>query len=258
MTDMGIRRGWMLPALAGLLTLALAGCDREQGAGETAAAADAAPAADPARTPPPADDGVRATTFAELVPGIDYQLVDPAPPASPGEGPIAVAEAFSYACGHCAKFEPMLEEWVAKLPPDVAFEAVPMPFNEVWTEFARAHYAAIDLGLAARTHAALFQALHAQGVRIDSPDSLAQWFSETGGGDAGAFRTAMLSPGTDARIEGARARAQRWGVDSTPTLVIDERFKVLGFAEAEGGFARTLAVADLLLAEVRRSRAPSA
>lgn len=199
----------------------------------------------------------RAASFAELVAGTDYVLVDPAPPDSSTDASIAVAEAFSYACSHCADFEPVLAAWVAKLPADVSFEAVPMPLSDVWTEFARAHYAAQDLNLGARTHSALFDALHTQGARIDSVDALVEWFSTTGGVDAAAFRKAMTSPGTDARVEGARARAQRWGVDSTPTLVIDDRYKVPGFANAEGGFQRTLAVADLLLAELRKSRAPS-
>ncbi|MEO6066127.1 MAG: thiol:disulfide interchange protein DsbA/DsbL [Lysobacterales bacterium] len=190
--------------------------------------------------------------------GTDYELVDPAPPITDGDAPIAVAEAFSYACSHCAHFEPQLAAWVAKLPTDVAFEAVPMPLSDVWTEFARAHYAAADLGLSARTHAALFEAIHTQGARIDSVDALVQWFADNSAVDAATFRAAMTSPGTDARIAGARARAQRWGVESTPTLVIDDRYRVPGFSNAEGGFARTLVVADLLLAEARRTRTPSA
>ncbi len=243
---------WLLIAGA----LLLAACGRDEHAGGATAPVTATAAA-PAPAAAPVAGAKRATAFSELVAGSDYQLVAPALPASATAAPIAVVEAFSYACPHCAHFEPQLATWVAKLPPDVSFEAVPMPLSDVWTEFARAHYAAVDVGVAGRTHAALFDAIHAQGARIDSVDALVQWFVDTAGVDAAAFRAAMTSPGTDMRIDGARTRAQRWGVESTPTLVIDDRYKVLGFADSEGGFARTLAVADLLLAEVRRSRAPS-
>lgn len=248
------RRNWTWLPLVGALLLAACGRDKPGTDAPAVRAAATAPA--PSALPAAAGNAKRASKFAGLVVGTDYERVVPAPPVQGSDAPIAVAEAFSYACSHCAHFEPELSAWVAKLPSDVAFEAVPMPLNDVWTEFARAHYASVDLGLVTRTHAALFEAMHEQGARIDSVDALVQWFADAGDIESAAFRNAMHTPGTDARIDGARARAQRWGVASTPTLVIDDRYKVQGFGDAEGGFARTLEVADLLLAEVRRSRTP--
>ncbi len=250
---MMIRRGKTLAAL--VCVLLASACDGGDAASTSLPPAAATPTPAAIATAEPSVNS--ASSFAELVAGTDYELVDPAPPRANSDTPIAVAEAFSYACSHCAHFEPHLAAWVAKLPPDVAFEAVPMPLSDVGTEFARAHYAAADLGLTARTHAALFEAIHTQGARIDSVDALVQWFADNSEVEAATFRAAMTSSGTDARIEGARARAQRWGVESTPTLIIDDRYRVPGFSNAEGGFARTLAVTDLLLAEVRKLRTPS-
>lgn len=250
------RRNWTwLPLIGALL---IAACGRDEPGADAPAVRAAATATAPSAVAAAAvaSNPRRATTFAELVVDGDYELVVPAPPQSGSDAPIAVAEAFSYACSHCAHFEPELSAWVAELPADVAFEAVPMPLNDVWTEFARAYYASVDLGLVTRTHAALFKAMHEQGARIDSVDALVQWFADAGDIENATFSNAMQTPGTDARIDGARARAQRWGVASTPTLLIDDRYKVQGFDDTEGGFARTLAVADLLLAEVRRSRTP--
>ncbi len=226
-----------------LSVLLLPACDREREpaqAGSEAASTATAPAATTVPMP---------KSFAELVAGRDFELIDPAPTAA--ASPIEVAEAFSYACSHCAHFEPFIETWRATLPEDVRFEAVPMPFNEVWTEFARAYYAAGDLGITGRTHAALFRALHEQAITIDSVEALVRWFAATGSVDAARFREAMTSPGTDTRIESASSRARRWGVDSTPTLVIGNRYKVYGFAEGEGGYARTIAVADLVISHLR-------
>ena len=47
----------------------------------------------------------------------------------PQPGKIDVTEFFWYECPHCNVFEPMLEAWVKKLPPDVAFRQVPVGFS---------------------------------------------------------------------------------------------------------------------------------
>jgi len=241
---MKFRLGVIVTLLA--CAVPLVGCDRK-----APAVAATAPAAQAAHTAPGPS-----RSFAALVVGVDYAVIGPAPVPADSESRIDVVEAFSYACPHCAEFEPKLAAWRARLPADVHFESVPMPFNDVWTEYARTYYAAVDLGLIGRTHAALFDALHVKDVRIDSVDTLVQWYASTTGADAASFRAAMYSPGTDARIAGAHARATRWGIDSTPTLVVDDRYRVLGFSTAQGGFDRTLAVADALIAELRKSRGP--
>jgi len=239
---MTFRRGLIVT----LLTCAamLSGCDRKGPAVNATTPAGAPAAVAPAMP----------KSFVSLVVGADYAVIDPASTGADLRSPIEVVEAFSYACSHCADFEPQLVAWRARLSDDVRFEAVPMPFNDVWTEFARTYYAAVDLGIVERTHPALFDAIHAKGFRIESVDALVQWYATTSGVDPAAFRQAMHSPGTDARIAGAHARAMRWGIDSTPTLVVGDRYRVLGFTEAQGGFERTLAVADALLAELRKSR----
>ncbi len=238
---MMLRHGLIAALLA--CAVLLTGCNREADTVEATA-----PSVAPASTVANAKGAPR--TFDALVVGVDYAVIDAAPTPQGGT-PIEVAEAFSYACPHCAAFEPELTAWRAGLPADVRFEAVPMPLNEVWTEFARSYYAAVDLGIIERTHAALFEALHAKGVRIDSADALIQWYADTAGVDAAAFRQAMYGPGTDARIAVAQSRAAAWGIESTPTLIIGNRYRVMGFSEAEGGFERTLAVADALVAALR-------
>ena len=66
---------------------------------------------------------------ATPVEGKDFvRLPTPAPVAAPA-GKVEVVEFFSYGCPHCYSFEPLLEPWVKKLPPDVAFRRVPAAFN---------------------------------------------------------------------------------------------------------------------------------
>ena len=47
--------------------------------------------------------------------GQDYFLVEPAQPTATGDK-IEVLEVFSYACPHCAHFQPYAEEIKSKLP----------------------------------------------------------------------------------------------------------------------------------------------
>src|SRR5213595_1767867 len=42
---------------------------------------------------------------------------------------IEVIEFFSYACPHCAHFEPLLGPWLKKLPADVQFRRIPALFK---------------------------------------------------------------------------------------------------------------------------------
>ena len=50
--------------------------------------------------------------------GTNFSTLVPAQPTSQ-QRRIEVVEFFSYACPHCARFYPLLNAWVAKLPHDV-------------------------------------------------------------------------------------------------------------------------------------------
>ena len=57
----------------------------------------------------------------------DYREIKPAQSTEPGNK-VEVIEFFWYGCPHCFTFEPMLESWARRLPPDVAFRQVPVGF----------------------------------------------------------------------------------------------------------------------------------
>ena len=50
-------------------------------------------------------------------PGIDFEMLQtPQPTYGNAKGKIEVVEVFSYACPHCAHFQPMVGAWKKKLP----------------------------------------------------------------------------------------------------------------------------------------------
>ncbi|HET9188952.1 MAG TPA: thiol:disulfide interchange protein DsbA/DsbL, partial [Rudaea sp.] len=93
-----------------------------------------------------------------LVAGQDYLPINPAQ-ATKGDQ-VVVTEVFSYACPHCADFQPYANELKGKLPKGAKFELLPAVFNAMWEPYARGFYTAQSMGLVDKTHQALFDAIH--------------------------------------------------------------------------------------------------
>ncbi len=165
-----------------------------------------------------------------LVAGVDYLDIPDGAAFAPAPGRVEVVEVFSYTCGHCANFEPELRAWVAKLPKDVQFTAIAAPFGGLWIPYAKAYYAAQSLGLADATHEAMFQALHEERslpVSSPTPEEIAGFYAQHGA-NAAEFVAAMSSPKVQAAMERAQTFIRRSGVDGTPSLVVNGKYRVIG------------------------------
>lgn len=190
-----------------------------------------------------------AALAAPPVEGRDYALIEGGQPWQPRSGRIEVAEVFAYACHHCASFQPMLEAWMRKQPRDVRLVYVPLPYGRD-DAFARGYFATGTTASFARVHAALLRAVHeAQAMpRNPSIDELAAWYGAQGL-DAKRVRAAMADPALAERLAAARQFAVRSGVEGTPTLIVDGRYRILG-----GSMEALLRNADAVIAQVRASR----
>jgi thiol:disulfide interchange protein DsbA len=173
-----------------------------------------------------------AATFAApapLVAGQDYVVIDDGQPYRPHpKGQVEVAEVFAYWCPHCFEFQPALAAWTPTLPKSTRMAYVPAVFED-GDAFARAYFAALDAGALPRLHDALYRAVHVDGTlaRNATIDELAAWFAGHGM-DPAKTRAAMLSPATEQRLQYARAFSLRSGVQGTPTLIVDGRYRVTG------------------------------
>lgn len=190
---------------------------------------------------------------AAPVEGTDYVLIADGTPWQPLDGKIEVVEVFGYWCHVCNALQPMVDAWLPSLPRDVRFTYVPAAFS-LPDAYARAHFASVQLGGLARTHAATFRAIHAQQalpMRGASLDEVAAFYG-TLGLDAARVRAAMQSPATDARMTAARDFAIRSGVEGVPTFIVNGRYRVQ--ARSLGDMLR---VVDALVAQ-ERAKAPAA
>lgn len=189
---------------------------------------------------------------ARAVEGVDYVVIADGRPWQPLAGQIEVAEVFAYSCGHCHNLHPLVETWKRKLPGDVRFSYVPAAFD-LQNRHGRAFFAAQAQGALDRTHDATFRALHVTGTlpaRGVSVDELVAFHAGLGL-DAARFKAALHSPAIDTKMNEARDFALRAGVEGTPTVIINGRYRVQGRTPAD-----ILRITDVLIAQLRAETAP--
>ena len=255
----------LAPLLFALLTLAA--CNKtETPAPATATAPVAAESAAPAPDMAPGAPSDATTEAASSAPagpivppsgpapvaGTDYVEIAGGQPFQTGTGKIEVVEVFGYTCPHCASFEPLVSAWKAKLPADVQFTPVAAPFGGYWTPYAKAFYTAEAMGLLGKTHDAMFRAIHVERSLpvqpLPTPEQIAGFYAKHGANPQ-QFISTMSSFAVDAKLKRAQQFLARSGVDSTPTLVVDGKYRVTAKTLDD-----TLRIAEHLVAQERAAR----
>lgn len=214
------------------------------------AAGQQAPAADPTST-------ANTANGSTLVEGTDYDTLQGGKPYEPLNGKIEVVEVFGYVCPACARFEPMVTAWEKKLPPDVRFSYVPAPFGPQWIPYAKAFYVADAQGLVDKTHTPMFRAIHiehslpGEGKKPDE-EAVAAFYGKYGA-DPKQFLESMESFATAAKVKRGMQFMVRNGVQGTPTLIVDGKYRVLGKS-----YEDMLLITDQLIARARAANGASA
>ncbi len=184
------------------------------------------------------------------VEGRQYTRVEPAVPPTPPAHPnkFEVIEFFSYACPHCAAFEPTLEAWAAKLPADVGFHRIPVPFLVNAENLMRTYFALETIGSVDAMQKKVFAAIHVEHNYLDKPADIVALMAKNGI-DATKFGAAFNSFSVATSVARAKKAAAAYKIDSVPTLAINGRY--LTSPAQAGGFPQATAVADRLLQQAR-------
>lgn len=191
-------------------------------------------------------------TQGEFVEGVHYQVLEDAPSRRPG-APVLVQEFFSYGCIHCRNFDPLIEEWLTKLPDDVRFERIPVAFSPDWLLLGQTYYALDALDILAENHERIFARLHDRRDMFDSVDDVAA-FVDGHGTTAEAFLETLNGPEVRRRMRDADNAQRRVGLTAVPTLVVDGTYVVT----MDVGRKVALEVVDFLIARARTgSTAPA-
>ncbi|HEX5806813.1 MAG TPA: thiol:disulfide interchange protein DsbA/DsbL [Macromonas sp.] len=187
--------------------------------------------------------GTSQAQTAALREGSDYRrLANPVPVEAPANQ-VEVLEFFSYTCGHCFQFEPMLKTWVQQKPAFVSFRRVPV-FSE---PFQRVYYALEAIGQLEAAHDKLFQMFHVGRVRPKGTSSaeMGEWVAQAGV-DSARFVAAYQSFAVNGKVKRASMLSDAYQVEGTPAVGVAGRFLVPGQAE------RTLPIVNALIASVRK------
>jgi thiol:disulfide interchange protein DsbA len=188
----------------------------------------------------------------QLRPGVDFVVLKPELPVDT-QGKIEVIEFFWYGCPHCYSLEPLLEDWLKKLPNDAAFRRVPAVFNERWAKDAAIFYALEATGNLERLHRPLFDAIHKDGLRTDQGAALGQWLTKNGI-DTRKFDEAGRSFGVQSKVRRAAQMSTAYRIDGTPAMAVHGRYTV--GAEQSKTQPVMLSTVDYLIHLVRRTAQP--
>lgn len=201
-----------------------------------------------------------ASVGAQLLwePGKQYFLVEPPQQTSTGDK-IEVLEVFSYACPACNAFRPYIDKIKESLPANAQMTYLPASFrtDEDWPAFQRAFFAAQALGVADKTHDAMFDAVWKDGsLKTSDPvthklvqplptiEDIAKFYAKYGVKPEDFVGTAS-SFAVNAKMKRADAQIKAYGVDSTPTIIVNGKYRVT--AISAGGYDKVAPLVTYLI-----------
>jgi thiol:disulfide interchange protein DsbA len=173
--------------------------------------------------------------------GRHYTLLSPAQHTSVPAGKVEVMEVFSYGCPGCNGFQSAVEKLERTLPPNAQIVFLPASFrsDESFPMFQQAYFAAQSLGIAERTHQAMFDAVWKTGElavsdpvthRLKRPqpsiEDAARCYERLTGVKQEQFIAAAKSFGVEMKMKTADAQIRAMQVPSTPCIVVNGKYRV--------------------------------
>jgi thiol:disulfide interchange protein DsbA len=171
-----------------------------------------------------------------------FAIQNPQPTGQPDK--VVVTEVFSFGCPACNQFEPYLDKLRAELPAGTVLQFVPASWhpNEDWPVFQRTYFTAKALGLDnQQSHDAMFKAIWGPNGPLATYDPATQRpkaeaslpkiedvakFYGKFGAKPDEFVATANSFSVNLEMKRADQQIMAWGVDSTPTMVIDGKWRL--------------------------------
>lgn len=173
--------------------------------------------------------------------GRDFELVSPTQDTHVSKGKVEVMEVFSYGCTGCNQFQPVMAALEHSLPKNAQMVFLPASFlpTEDWPMLQRAYFTAQALGIAQRTHQAMFDAVWKNGElsitnpatrRLKNPlpsiEDAAKCYERLTGVKADTFLATARSFGVDLKMRSADAQIQAMQVPGTPCIVVNGKYRI--------------------------------
>lgn len=181
--------------------------------------------------------------------GADYIALDKPVPVEVPAGKVEVIEFFWYSCPHCNAFEPQLEVWLKRLPPDVSFRRIPVAFRDSFVPQQRLYYALNAMGKAEALQRKVFNAIHVEKQALDTQETIVPWLTKQGI-DPVKFLELYNSFSVSTKARKGTQLQNTFKIDGVPSLGIAGRFYT--DATLAKTMDRALQVTDFLISEARR------
>ncbi len=185
-----------------------------------------------------------ATTYEA---GVHYMVLD-TPVRTSDSNKIEVTEVFWYGCGHCFKFDPLMQSWKKKQADDIKVVLSPAMWNGAMETHARVFYTAQALGVLDKAHEPLFKAINLEKKRLVKEAELVAFF-EAQGIEADKFNKTFKSFGVTSQVKQANARARSYKVSGTPEIIVNGKYRVS--TKMAGNQINMLKIVDYLVAKER-------
>lgn len=165
---------------------------------------------------------------------------------------IEVVEVFSYHCGGCFSFEPILQVWKKQQADDVVVIQSHAMWNNSMKIMAQAFYTTKALKIDDKAHMGIFNAIHLERKQFNSAEQWATFLAGYGSDKETILKT-FNSFGVSSQVNQADARARSYGITSTPELVVNGKYRIS--SRLNGGQAEMLKVASFLIEKERAAKA---
>ena len=158
---------------------------------------------------------------ANLDEGKDFRRLAKPQPTETGKK-IEVIEFFSFSCPHCRDIEPVLADWIKKLPADVQLRRIPAQFSPQWVGTAKVWYTLEGLNREDLT-TAVFRAIHSQNLRLHEDKAFLDW-AATQGLERKKVEDMYNSFAVNGKVARAKTLVQTYGMQSVPSFVVDGKY----------------------------------
>lgn len=188
---------------------------------------------------------------ADYLEGQHYFLLsNPVPVADKAK--VEVVELFSYHCGHCFHFEPLIKPWKAKQADDVIVKQIPAFWNPQLEPWVRGYYTAVVLGIVDKTHGPVFNSFILEKKQLNSADDWANFYANFGKTREEILK-AYDSFGVTSYVTQAKNRLMNnYKADSTPELYVQGKYRI-HMNDYVKSQEEMLKIVDFLIAEERKS-----
>ena len=171
-----------------------------------------------------------------------FAIQNPQPTDQPDK--VVVTEVFSFGCPACNQFEPYIAKLRAELPAGAVLEYLPASFipTEDWPVLQRAYFTAKALGVdTPASHDAMFKAIWGPDGPLATYDpttqrpkdmdampkieDIAKFYAKYGA-KPDQFVATANSFAVNLQMKRADQQILAWGVDSTPTIIVDGKWRL--------------------------------